>query len=76
MMTRRLRALCPHCMGPIDVRCLQGNVELRKYTELPSLTTNKTWEDVYSGNVCPECGTLMIFQEACELCPSCGRSKC
>ena len=30
----------------------------------------------WSGNCCPECGTIMIFQEGCLLCRSCGYSKC
>jgi len=25
---------------------------------------------------CPECGTLLVFQEGCLLCPSCGWSQC
>ena len=25
---------------------------------------------------CPECGTTMVNQEGCNLCPSCGYSKC
>lgn len=29
-----------------------------------------------SGNCCPECGVIMIFQEGCLLCQSCGYSKC
>ena len=29
-----------------------------------------------SGVGCPDCGSLMIFQEGCLLCRSCGYSKC
>ncbi len=25
---------------------------------------------------CPECGTLLVFQEGCLICPSCGWSQC
>ncbi len=25
---------------------------------------------------CPECGGVIQFQSACELCPSCGFSRC
>ena len=27
-------------------------------------------------NHCPDCGSLLIFQEGCLLCQSCGYSKC
>ena len=30
----------------------------------------------WSGNGCPECGVIMIFQEGCLTCQSCGYSKC
>jgi len=30
----------------------------------------------YSGNLCPECGNALIPSEGCQLCPSCGYSKC
>ena len=26
--------------------------------------------------ICPECGTALIFQEGCHICPSCAFSKC
>ena len=29
-----------------------------------------------SGESCPECGSKLIFQEGCHLCPQCGASKC
>jgi len=29
-----------------------------------------------SGVTCPDCGMVMIFQEGCLLCRSCGYSKC
>jgi ribonucleoside-diphosphate reductase alpha chain len=25
---------------------------------------------------CPECGSLLIYQEGCHLCPFCGYTKC
>ncbi|MCK5043944.1 ribonucleotide-diphosphate reductase subunit alpha, partial [Candidatus Pacearchaeota archaeon] len=29
-----------------------------------------------SGNLCPDCGALLIFSEGCEKCRECGFSKC
>ena len=29
-----------------------------------------------SGDTCPDCGWLMIFQEGCMLCRACGYTKC
>ena len=25
---------------------------------------------------CPDCGNLLIYQEGCFICPSCGYTKC
>jgi len=33
-------------------------------------------DGVKSGNLCPECGTELIYQGGCTICPSCGHSKC
>lgn len=30
----------------------------------------------YSGDCCPDCGTMLEFTEGCLLCRSCGYSKC
>ena len=29
-----------------------------------------------AGPICPECGAVIQFQSGCELCPSCGFSRC
>jgi len=28
------------------------------------------------GDICPDCGGNLIFQEGCATCPNCGYSKC
>jgi len=25
---------------------------------------------------CPDCGNLLVYQEGCYICPSCGYTKC
>lgn len=32
--------------------------------------------EVDDGSLCSECGSLLVKQEGCESCPSCGHSKC
>jgi len=34
-------------------------------------TTTKNW-----AGQCPECGNILIYQEGCHICPSCGYTKC
>ncbi|MCX6112425.1 MAG: hypothetical protein NTY22_03955, partial [Proteobacteria bacterium] len=29
-----------------------------------------------SGNMCPECGNMLIFEEGCTKCRNCGYSRC
>ena len=29
-----------------------------------------------SKHLCPDCGTELVFQEGCHLCPNCAYSKC
>lgn len=36
----------------------------------------KDGDKVVGGEKCPECGSDLIFQDGCVLCPNCGYSKC
>ena len=67
-----IRAPCPNCSQPIMITVLPtGGIELRRIrtADPPHLTT-------FSGNTCPECGTMTVVTEGCQLCRDCGWSKC
>jgi ribonucleoside-diphosphate reductase alpha chain len=36
-----------------------------------NLMTSKNW-----AGQCPECASILIYQEGCHICPSCGYTKC
>ena len=50
---------------------------LEKYTEAKGTDASidsgiaKNW-----AGQCPECGNILIYQEGCHICPSCGYTKC
>jgi ribonucleoside-diphosphate reductase alpha chain len=50
---------------------------LEKYTKAEDTDTSKdsgiakNW-----AGQCPECGNILIYQEGCHICPSCGYTKC
>jgi len=45
--------------------------------ENPSISYGNTVrEPRISGNMCPECGNMLIFEESCTKCRNCGYSRC
>ena len=30
----------------------------------------------YTGDLCPDCGTALVFEEGCSKCVSCGFARC
>ena len=63
-------------------RWLQGHFEKDRSTPVVNLDVVDTHEangsikGEASGNFCPECDGLLIYEEGCEKCPSCFYSKC
>jgi ribonucleoside-diphosphate reductase alpha chain len=50
---------------------------LEKYTEAKDTGTSKDLGVAKNwAGQCPECGNILIYQEGCHICPSCGYTKC
>jgi ribonucleoside-diphosphate reductase alpha chain len=50
---------------------------LEKYTKDKETSTSKDLGVAKNwAGQCPECGNMLIYQEGCHICPSCGYTKC
>jgi ribonucleoside-diphosphate reductase alpha chain len=56
-------------------RVLEMHIEDNPDESNPSLNGNNG-EPKMSGNLCPECGNMLIFEEGCTKCRNCGYSRC
>ena len=65
---------CPMAVGNalIDMyKEMQEELGFREYTKDTKLTPKKQ-----HSNLCPQCGEVLIFEGGCNICKSCGWSKC
>ena len=62
-----------------------GRALLDMYKEMQSMISDDVIDETYenkeettthTGPVCPECGDPLIFEGGCNICKSCGYSKC
>ena len=59
---------CPDAIGGVLERQLKGTS--------PKVNPDGHGEAMNFGGQCPECGGMLIYQEGCHICPSCGYTKC
>jgi len=81
-VTKQLRAIrCPSVaweQGRAVLSCADaiGSV-LEKYIKDKDNSAPKDLEVAKNwAGQCPECGNILIYQEGCHICPSCGYTKC
>lgn len=80
---------CPSAIGyAIEDLCEKINNRLFDTDELTDEDTTTLWhedwyedshseiEDLHSKPTCPECGEPIVFEGGCNICKSCGWSKC
>lgn len=80
---------CPSAIGyAIEELCEKVNNRLFDTEELASEDESTLWyedwyedshseiEDLHSKPTCPECGEPIVFEGGCNICKSCGWSKC
>jgi ribonucleoside-diphosphate reductase alpha chain len=48
---------------------------LQKYIREEEGSSLKEVTNNWAGQ-CPDCGSVLIYQEGCAICPSCGFTKC
>ncbi|MFC1963346.1 vitamin B12-dependent ribonucleotide reductase [Chloroflexota bacterium] len=64
---------CPDAIASVLDQCLNGN------NGNNNIKNNNPIGQNPAGNVagqCPDCGSLLTFQEGCFICPGCGYTKC
>jgi len=81
-LTKQLRAIrCPSVaweQGRLVLSCADAIASvLEKYVDGREASTNKniTTTGNWTGQ-CPDCGSILVYQEGCHICPSCGYTKC
>jgi ribonucleoside-diphosphate reductase alpha chain len=71
---------CPDAIaGVLERRQTNGAVEIKPKANPGAKPKAEAAQVGGNGNMagqCPDCGSLLVFQEGCLLCPACGYTKC
>jgi len=75
---------CPDGIGKVLEKHIKGE-QLGIFPEIKE-KTKKVPPEIFknyfnipessSGEICPDCGGVLVYMEDCATCPSCGYSKC
>lgn len=77
-IARTLSLLLRHRVPIIDIVKSIEKIEIPVYSfvyQIKKLLCEYI-EGEYTGNKCTECDSMLVYQEGCVMCPSCGYSKC
>lgn len=68
----RLVLSCADAIGSVLEKYINGEQEasIPKNIDVHAVMS-KTWT-----GLCPDCGSSLVYQEGCHICPSCGYTKC
>jgi len=70
---------CADAIAGVLEQCLKGNNGNNGNDSNNTIKSNNPTGPSPKGNIagqCPDCGSLLIFQEGCFICPGCGYTKC
>jgi len=65
---------CADAIGSVLEKYTNGvehNTAVVEENHVANVTVTGNWT-----GQCPDCGSLLVFQEGCHICPSCGYTKC
>ncbi len=65
----RLVLSCADAIGSVLEKYINGQNETVTNNKDIGITRNWTGQ-------CPDCGSILVYQEGCHICPSCGYTKC
>jgi ribonucleoside-diphosphate reductase alpha chain len=65
----RLVLSCADAIASVLEKYINGFQHHQENNSVPA--TTRTWT-----GQCPDCGSILVYQEGCHICPSCGYTKC
>ncbi len=68
----RLVLSCADAIGSVLEKYINGSNEVNTPQNIEvAAGVSKNW-----AGICPDCGSSLVYQEGCHICPSCGYTKC